>query len=46
MNTVSIIGCVVGIIGCIIGVATFVSAQLTRACCPSIAFLPPLPPVG
>lgn len=31
MNTISIIGCVVGIIGCAIGVATFVSAQLTRA---------------
>ena len=31
MNAISIIGCVVGIIGCAIGVATFVSAQLTRA---------------
>ena len=31
MNAISIIGCVVGIVGCAIGVATFVSAQLTRA---------------
>jgi hypothetical protein len=31
MNPVSIITCCVGIIGCIIGVATFVSAQLSRA---------------
>ena len=31
MNAISIIGCVVGIIGCAIGVATFVSAQLTKA---------------
>ena len=27
----AIIACVVGIIGCVIGVATFVSAQLTKA---------------
>jgi len=31
MNTISIIGCIVGIIGCVIGVATFTSAQLTKA---------------
>ena len=31
MNTISIIGCIVGIIGCAIGVATFTSAQLTKA---------------
>ena len=31
MGTVSLIGCVVGIVGCLIGVATFVSAQMTRA---------------
>lgn len=31
MSPISIIGCVVGIIGCIIGVATFVSAQITKA---------------
>lgn len=31
MNTISLIGCIVGIIGCVIGVATFVSAQLSRA---------------
>ena len=31
MNALSIIGCVVGIIGCAIGVATFISAQLTKA---------------
>ena len=31
MSAISIIGCVVGIIGCIIGVATFVSAQITKA---------------
>ncbi len=31
MTTVSLIGCIVGIIGCVIGVATFVSAQLSRA---------------
>ena len=31
MNAISIIACVVGIIGCVIGVATFVSAQLTKA---------------
>ena len=31
MNILSIIGCVVGIIGCVIGVATFTSAQLSKA---------------
>lgn len=30
MTTV-IIGCIVGVISCIVGVATFVSAQLTKA---------------
>ena len=31
MSPISIIGCVVGIIGCVIGVATFVSAQISKA---------------
>lgn len=31
MNAISIIGCAVGIIGCAIGIATFVSAQITKA---------------
>lgn len=31
MNTISIITCIVGIIGCVIGVATFISAQITKA---------------
>lgn len=31
MNVISIITVVVGIIGCVIGVATFVSAQITKA---------------
>lgn len=31
MDVVTIIGCVVGIIGCVVGVATFTSAQLTKA---------------
>ena len=31
MNPLSIITCCVGIIGCVIGVATFVSAQLSKA---------------
>jgi peptidoglycan hydrolase CwlO-like protein len=31
MNTISLIGCIVGIISCIIGVSTFVSAQVTKA---------------
>ena len=31
MNPISIITCVVGIVGCLIGVATFVSAQITKA---------------
>ena len=31
MSPVSIITCVVGIVGCVVGVATFVSAQITKA---------------
>jgi Tfp pilus assembly protein PilN len=31
MNVISIIGCIVGIIGCVVGVATFTSAQITKA---------------
>ena len=31
MNTIAVIGCVVGVISCIIGVSTFVSANITRA---------------
>lgn len=31
MSVISIVSCIVGIVGCIIGVATFVSAQITRA---------------
>lgn len=31
MNTISIIGCIVGIISCVIGVSSFVSAQITKA---------------
>jgi Tfp pilus assembly protein PilN len=31
MNAISLIGCVVGIIGCVVGVATFTSAQITKA---------------
>lgn len=31
MSVISVISCVVGIVGCVIGVATFVSAQITRA---------------
>lgn len=31
MNTISIVGCIVGIISCVIGVSTFVSAQITKA---------------
>lgn len=31
MNIISIVGCIVGIIGCVIGVATFTSAQITKA---------------
>lgn len=31
MNPISIITCVVGIVGCVVGVATFVSAQVTKA---------------
>ena len=31
LNPLSIITCCVGIIGCVIGVATFVSAQLSKA---------------
>ena len=30
-NPIATITCIVGVIGCIIGVATFVSAQLTKA---------------
>lgn len=31
MSTISVITCAVGVIGCIIGVATFISAQITKA---------------
>lgn len=31
MNIIPIITCTVGIIGCVIGVATFISAQITKA---------------
>lgn len=31
MNVIPVITCMVGIVGCVIGVATFVSAQITRA---------------
>lgn len=31
MSVISIIGCIIGIIGCAIGVATFTSAQITKA---------------
>lgn len=31
MSIISIITCVVGIIGCVIGIATFASAQITKA---------------
>lgn len=31
MNPISLITCVVGIIGCVVGVATFISAQITKA---------------
>jgi Tfp pilus assembly protein PilN len=31
MSVISIIGCIVGIIGCVVGVATFTSAQITKA---------------
>ena len=31
MNTISIIGCIVGIVSCVVGVSTFVSAQVTKA---------------
>lgn len=31
ITPISIITCVVGVIGCVIGVATFVSAQITKA---------------
>lgn len=30
-DPISLIACIVGVIGCVIGVATFVSAQLTKA---------------
>ena len=31
LNPISVIACCTGIIGCVIGVATFVSAQITKA---------------
>lgn len=31
MNVIPVITCVVGIVGCVIGVATFISAQITKA---------------
>lgn len=31
MNTMAIIGCIVGVVSCVIGVSTFVSANLTKA---------------
>ena len=31
MSPVSIITCVIGIVGCVVGVATFASAQITKA---------------
>lgn len=31
MNAIAIIGCVVGIVTCTVGVATFISAQITKA---------------
>ena len=31
MNTIAIIGCIVGVISCLIGISTFTSAQITRA---------------
>lgn len=31
MNTIAVIGCVVGVVSCVIGVSTFVSANLTKA---------------
>lgn len=31
MNVISIITCIIGVIGCVIGVATFISAQITKA---------------
>lgn len=31
MNTISLIGCIVGIVSCVVGVSTFVSAQVTKA---------------
>lgn len=31
MNAIAIVTCVVGVIGCVVGVATFVSAQITKA---------------
>ena len=31
MSPVSTITCVVGIVGCVVGIATFVSAQITKA---------------
>ena len=31
MNTISLIGCIVGIVSGVVGVSTFVSAQVTKA---------------
>ena len=31
MNIISIITCIIGVVGCVIGVATFISAQITKA---------------
>lgn len=31
MNTIAVIGCIVGIVSCVIGASTFVSAQITKA---------------
>lgn len=31
MNVIPVITCAVGIVGCVIGVATFISAQITKA---------------
>lgn len=31
MNTIPLIGCIVGIVSCVVGVSTFVSAQVTKA---------------
>lgn len=31
MNVISVIGCVIGVVSCIVGIATFTSAQVTKA---------------